>query len=134
MKRELASVVAVTALLSPFSLASLAIADPSPTPSPTSSPLSPVEQYRIDRENYFNAMKTITNNFKAACDLANSNYESALAIAKTKDQKRAARIARESAITAATIEFESAKSALGPMPIEPLRAAKAPGKSKAKQR
>jgi hypothetical protein len=79
-------------------------------------------------------MKVITNNFKAACDAANLNYANALTQAKSKEQKRVARLARESAIAAATVEFESAKNALGPMPVEPVKAAKFGAKSKAKVR
>lgn len=134
MRKALAAVATTTALFSITAVAPHAIADTNPTPAPTSAPLSPFEQYRIDRENYFAAMKNITLNFKIACDLANTNYAAAIVQAKSKDQKRAARLARESAITAATIEFEGAKNALGPMPIEPLRAAKAPAKNKNKQR
>lgn len=132
MRRAKVAAVAASALLS-FSPLS-ASADVAPTPAPTSTPITPFEQYRIDRENYFAAMKVITIAFKSACDKANTTYFSAIAIAKNKDQKRAARLARESAITTATIEFEGAKNALGPMPVEPLRAAKAPGKNKSKLR
>jgi len=96
--------------------------------------LSPFEQYRIDRENYFAAMREITINFKVACDTANSNYLASIAIAKSKDQKRAARIARESAITQAAIEFENARNELGPMPAEPQRMVKSPSKNKVKSR
>jgi hypothetical protein len=132
MRKTLTAVVATAAFFS-LSLPA-AIAETTPSPAPTTSPLSPFEQYRIDRENYFAAMRVITNNFKAACDAANSIYAASIAQAKSKDQKRAARLVRESAITAATFEFESAKSALGPMPVEPQRVMKAPGKNKNKVR
>ena len=130
------AVIAVTSavLFSPALVAPMSSADTSPTPAPTSSPLTPFEQYRIDRENYFAAMKELTANFKSACDRANATYASAIAVAKSKDQKRAARLARESAITAAAIEFESAKNNLGPMPVEPARSAKSPAKNKTKSR
>ena len=132
MRKSIAAAVGTLAL---FSLpATIASADTMPSPAPSIAPLSPFEQYRIDRENYFAAMKLITNNFKVACDEANSMYANSIAVAKSKDQKRAARLARESAITAATIEFESAKNDLGPMPVEPQRMAKAPMKSKVKLR
>lgn len=134
MRKAFAAVATSTAIFSLTVFAPGATADINPTPSPSVAPLSPFEQYRIDRENYFAAMKNITENFKIACDLANTNYATSIAQAKSKDQKRVARLARESAITAATIDFEAAKNALGPMPVEPLRMAKAPGKSKAKQR
>lgn len=134
MRKGIAIAVASAALFSPVIIASSASAETNPTPAPTTFPLTPFEQYRIDRENYFSAMKELTANFKNACDRANATYASAIAIAKTKDQKRAARLARESAITAAAIEFESAKNELGPMPIEPARSAKTPAKNKNKSR
>ena len=134
MRKVVAIAVTSAALFSPALIAPISNADTSPTPAPTTSPLTPFEQYRIDRENYFAAMKELTANFKSACDRANATYASAIAIAKSKDQKRAARLARESAITAAAIEFESAKNNLGPMPIEPARSAKAPAKNKTKSR
>ncbi len=134
MRKALAIAVTSAALFSPAVLAPHALAETNPSPAPTSAPLSPFEQYRIDREKYFAAMKELTAIFKSACDRAKSTYASAIAVAKTKDQKRAARIAREGAITAAAIEFESAKNDLGPMPIEPPRSAKAPAKNKSKSR
>lgn len=134
MRRAITVAVTSAALFSPAAIAPHAFAESNPTPAPTTSPLSPFEQYRIDRENYFAAMKEITGNFKSACDRANSTYASAIAVAKTKDQKRAARLARENAITAAAIEFESAKYDLGPMPVEPIKSAKAPAKNKSKSR
>jgi hypothetical protein len=134
MRKAVAIAVTSAALFSPAALAPHAIAETNPTPLPTSAPLSPFEQYRIDRENYFAAMKELTGIFKSACDRANATYASAITVAKTKDQKRAARLARENAITAAAIEFENAKYDLGPMPIEPPRSAKAPAKNKSKSR
>lgn len=131
--RKSVAVVGTTAALFSLSLPG-AIADTTPTPNPSISPLTPFEQYRIDREKYFAAMKEITTAFKVACDAANANYASAIAQSKNKDQRRAARLARESAITAATIEFERAKSELGPIPVEPQRMAKAPSKSKEKDK
>jgi hypothetical protein len=134
MRKVVSAVVATTSIFSATLSMAPALADttPSPSPAPTSAPLSPFEQYRIDRENYFSAMKMITAAFKSACDRANSTYAASVSIAKSKDQKRAARVARENAITEATFQFENAKYELGPMPIEPLKVAKAPGKSKAK--
>lgn len=134
MRKGIAIAVTSAALFSPAISAPSASAETNPTPAPTTSPLTPFEQYRIDRENYFAAMKELTVNFKNACDRANATYASATAVAKTKDQKRAARLARESAITAAAIDFESAKNELGPMPTEPARSAKNPAKNKNKSR
>jgi hypothetical protein len=132
MRKSVAAAVATLALFSlPTAIAS---AETTPSPAPSIAPLTPFEQYRIDRENYFAAMKLITNNFKVACDEANSTYANSIAVAKSKDQKRAARLARDSAITTATFEFESAKNNLGPMPVEPQRMAKAPMKNKVKLR
>jgi hypothetical protein len=134
MRKALAAVVASSAIFSLSLPITSAFADATPSPSSTATPLSPFEQYRIDRENFFDAMKTLTLNFKIACDKANSNYATAVAIAKSKDQKRTARLARDSAITTAAVEFENAKNELGPMPVEPMRSAKAPSKNKTKQR
>jgi hypothetical protein len=131
MRRAMSIAATSAALFSLSASLPAAYAENMPLPAPS---LSPFEQYRIDRENYFAAMKQITSNFKIACDAANSTYANSIVLAKTKDQKRAARLARESAITQATIEFESAKSELGPMPVEPQRMAKSPGKNKVKSR
>jgi hypothetical protein len=132
--RKIATVVAALAISSASISALPLYADENPSPTSSAPALTPFEQFRIDRENYFAAMKAITNNFKAACDAANLNYSNALASAKNKDQKRLARVARESAIAAATVEFESAKNALGPMPVEPQKPIKANQKNKAKLR
>ncbi len=131
MRRAITIVVATTTLFSVSPSVPTAYAENMPLPAPS---LSPFEQYRIDRENYFAAMRQITNNFKVACDAANSNYLTSIASAKSKDQKRAARLARESAITQAAIEFENARNELGPMPAEPQRVAKSPSKNKVKSR
>jgi hypothetical protein len=131
MRRAISIAVATTTLFSISPSQPTAYAENMPLPAPS---LSPFEQYRIDRENYFAAMREITSNFKVACDTANSNYLASIAIAKSKDQKRAARIARESAITQAAIEFENAKNELGPMPVEPQRMVKPPSKNKVKSR
>ena len=134
MRRTIAIAVSSAALFSPALNVPGARAETNPTPAATTSPLTPFEQYRIDRENYFAAMKELTAIFKSACDRANATYASAIAVAKSKDQKRAARLARESAITAAAVEFERAKNELGPMPIEPPRSPKIAAKNRAKSR
>jgi hypothetical protein len=134
MRKVLVTAVATAAITCTPLISSPLFAETTPSPAPSAPSLTPFEQYRIDRENYFAAMKSITNNFKSACDTANLNYANALAQAKNKDQRRIARLTRESAIAAAAVEFESAKSALGPMPIEPQKAAKVNGKNKAKLR
>lgn len=110
------------------------VAHAEPTPAPTASLLTPLEQYRIDRENYFIAMRAITQTFKASCDKARALYLTALSTAKNKDQKRAARMALESSIAAAAMAFENAKIELGAEPTEPARAPKISNKSKAKSR
>jgi hypothetical protein len=68
MRKALAAAVVTTALFSLSSVTPPAMADVAPTPAPTTTPLTPFEQYRIDRENYFAAMKVITTAFKSACD------------------------------------------------------------------
>jgi len=134
MRKSVTTAVMATAIFSSSIVATPLYADSTPSPAPTLTPLTPFEQYRIDRDNYFAAMKSITNSFKSACDAANINYANTIALAKNKDQKRVARLTRENAITAATIVFESAKSALGPMPVEPQKMGKPPVKSKVKLR
>lgn len=134
MRRTVAGAVVAAVLFAPALNVPGARAESTPTPTVTTSPLTPFEQYRIERENYFAAMKELTALFKNACDRANAAYASAIFAAKSKDQKRAARLARESAITAAAVEFERAKNELGPMPIEPPRSAKTAVKNKSKPR
>lgn len=103
-----------------------------PTPAPTIDPArNPMEQFRIDRENYINAMqmrnfniKNINIAFKSACDKATLDFKSAMSIARTPDQKNLAASARKSAISTAVIARDNAITALGAEPTPPVE----PGK------
>lgn len=132
MRKVLSAAATATLLLSLTSLPTGAYAEP--TPAPTIAPLSPMEQFRIDRESYFDSMREIALTFKASCERARLAYATSIASAKSKDQKRAARAALENSIASATILFESAKMNLGPEPVEPARVAKAPARNKSKSR
>jgi hypothetical protein len=121
----LATLIAISA-----STQSAAMAEP--TPAPTTDPArNPMDQFRIDRENYINAMqmrnlniKNINIAFKSACDKATLDFKSAMSLAKTPDQKNLAATARKSAISTAVIARDNAITALGAEPIPPLEPAK----------
>jgi hypothetical protein len=123
---------AIVATLIAISTANTFPASAEPTPAPTSDPArNPMEQYRIDRENYANAIKlrnlnikNINSAFKSACDKAALDYRSAMSVARTPDQKNLAAQARKSAISAAIISRDSAITALGPEPLPPVEPAK----------
>ena len=108
-----------------------------PTPAPSSDPSrNPMEQYRIDRENFYAAMKVrnqairnINIEFKNACDKAAQDFKNAMASARTPDQKNLAAQSRKNAISAAIVARDDAIAALGaePLPpIEPMKPLKAP--------
>lgn len=108
-----------------------------PTPAPSSDPSrNPMEQYRIDRENFYAAMKVrnqairnINIEFKNACDKATQDFKNAMASARTPDQKNVAAQSRKNAISAAIVARDNAIAALGaePLPpIEPMKPLKAP--------
>ena len=123
---------AIIATLIAVSSSSPILAMAEPTPAPTSDPTrNPMEQFRIDRENYANAMKMRALNirniniaFKSACDKAALDYKSAMSTARTPDQKNLAASARKSAISTAIIARDSAITALGPEPLPPIEPAK----------
>jgi hypothetical protein len=123
---------AIVATLIAISTATPFAAIAEPTPAPTSDPArNPMEQFRIDRDNYANAMKMRNLNikniniaFKSACDKAALDYKSAMSIARTPDQKNLAAQARKSMISAAIIARDSAITALGPEPLPPVEPAK----------
>lgn len=127
---------------SPIAIAPSAVADTSPQVSPSQDPnRSAQDQFRIDRDNYMNVMKfrgiqirNINNDFKVACDAAALAFKSAMATARTPDQKNAAIAARKNAISAAIDARDSAIAALGAEPtppVEPTRPMKA-GKGKSR--
>jgi hypothetical protein len=146
MKREGLGRVFIAATLITASAVTpnIAFADqtPAPTPAPTLDPArNPMEQFRIDRENYNNAMrlrdltiKNINIAFKSACDKAALDFKSAMSSSKTPDQKNLAVTARKSAISAAIIARDSAIAALGAEPLPPIEPAKPFRATKSKTR
>lgn len=126
------------ALALAFSLATpIAYADSTPSPS-----LSPIEQYRADRDAYVAALKSrmqqinqINSAFKRACDKAKKDFKIAIRSAKSPDQKNAVVAARDAVISAAIIARDDAITSLGPeptAPIEPNLANKIKGKNKSR--
>jgi hypothetical protein len=113
-----------------------------PTPAPTSEPArNPMEQFRIDRENYNKAMaaralniRNINFAFKNACDKAALDFKNTMATARTPDQKNIAAQARKNAISAAIVARDNAIAALGPEPLPPIEPAKQPKGPKNKSR
>lgn len=132
----------MTATVITLSVMSVLPASAEPTPAPTIEPgRTPLEQFRIDRENYNAAMreralsiKNINVAFKAACDKANVDFKSAMAVARTPDQKNLAAQARKSAVSAAVIARDSAIAALGAEPVPPVEPPKPMKAPKAKVR
>lgn len=118
--------------ISAIAVTSPAYAEPTPAPTTSTQPTkNPIEQYRIDRENYLAAMnmrslqmKIINSNFKIACDRATFEFKKSMSTARTPDQKNLAIAARKSAISAAIIARDDAIAALGAEPIEPMEPAK----------
>ena len=140
-RKSLGRAVIVATLLATSALNPItAMAEP--TPAPTSDPArNPMEQFRIDRDNYNNAMmmralniRNINIAFKSACDKAAIDFKSAMSTAKTPDQKNLAAQARKNAISAAIIARDSAIAALGPEPLPPIEPMKQPKGPKNKSR
>ena len=140
------SVASLSIVLSLFAMSSSALADslPSPSPSPSAtSTRSPLEQYKVDRDNYLLALKardiairTINQNFKYAIDRSAMEYRLAMQLAKNPDQKFQANNSRKSAITLAISVRDAAIALLGPEPtppVEPLKLVK-PKSAKEKKR
>ena len=133
---------AIVATLIAFSAVTPFTAMAEPTPAPSSDPArNPMEQYRIDRDNFNAAIKAralairnINTDFKNACDKAANDFKSAMATAKTPDQKNLAITARKSAIGAAIFARDSAIAALGAEPIPPIEPAKPMKAPKSKTR
>lgn len=137
MESRSAARKAIVATLIAMSATSTTVAQAEPTPAPSADPSrNPMEQFRIDRENFNAAMKArslairnINIEFKSACDKATQDFKSAMANAKTPDQKNLAAQARKNAVSAAIIARDDAIAALGPEPlppIEPMKPLKAP--------
>ncbi len=125
-RREL---TAATLLL--FTLASFhpAQADPTPTPTATTDAYkSPLEQYKLDRDAYVQAMKerdfrmrVINAIFKNSIDKANADARAAMLNAITPEQKTSTSSARRNAIALAITMRDAAILALGPMPTPPAK-------------
>lgn len=126
MRRGAVVLTLASLLLSPIA----SFAEPSPSPSPEVT-RSPYEQFKIDRENYLDAMKirsqqikNINIVFKELCDKAARDYRAAMASARTPDQKNNVATARKNAISAAIVARDAAIAALGAEPVPPIDPAK----------
>ena len=123
--------VAIAAIVATSLLAPVAsFADPTPTPSPEST-RSLLEQFKIDRESYLEAIKVrsqqiriINNIFKESCDKAARDYKYAMSVARTPDQKNNAATLRKNAVSAAIVARDAAITALGAEPIPPIEPTK----------
>lgn len=107
-----------------------AFGEPTPSPSPGVT-RSPIEQYRIDRENYLrdvrernSAIKIINMTFKESCDKAVRDFRIAMSVARTPDQKNFASNVRKNAISAAVLTRDASIAALGPEPVPPVEPSK----------
>jgi hypothetical protein len=129
---RISGLIAIALLISPISFATDASADSNPQISPTADPYKTLlNQYRIDRDNYLNAMKersqqirVININFKSACDLAASNFYKEMSTARTPDQKNAAVSNRKNSIGAAIAARDLAITNLGAEPTPPVEPTK----------
>ena len=127
--------------ISSLALAPQAFADPTPAPA-VDLYKAALEQYKLDKEIYIAAMRTrsqqikaINLAFKNSCDRAAQEFKSAMATAKTPDQKNLANAARKSAISEAILARDAAITNLGslPMPpIEPMKPMKVSSKNKSR--
>lgn len=134
-----ASLIAISTA-APF--AAVAEQNNGPTPAPTTdSQRNPMDQFRIDRDNFNaamkargNAIRSINLDFKNACDKAQQDFRSAMSAARTPDQKNAAVQARMNAISTAIIARDSAIAALGAEPTPPIEPMKPMKASKGKSR
>lgn len=134
--------VGLSIVLSLVAIHSSALADSTPSPSPSSpspspsatSARTPLEQYKVDRENYLlalkardNAIRAINQTFKNAIDKSTADYRLAMQLAKSPDQKFQANSARKNAISMAISARDTAIALLGTgptPPAEPIRMAK----------
>lgn len=117
------------ALVNPYS----AVADAKPTPS--SSPVSDFQnalnQYKVDLQQYLillsnreQSKKLITQEFIFAVTSANGAAQSALRTAKTADAKTAVAEQLKTSIRIASSTRDAANTALGPIPLEPIKPVK----------
>ncbi len=107
---------------------------PSPSPSPTSTPLTLLEQYKLDLELYKTQLSTrkavrdeITKEFMAKVEAANSFAETAMRKAKTADSKSTILAQRKTAVALAAAARDAAISNMGPAPVEPVKPSKSEG-------
>lgn len=110
---------------------SFADSTPSPSPSPTSTPLTALEQYKLDVELFKiqvserdQMRKEITKEFLAEVAAANSFAKTAMRTAKTADAKAAILAQQKTAVALAAAARDSAISDLGPAPVEPIKPSK----------
>ena len=111
--------------------ASYGDATPSPSPSPSSTPLTAIEQYKLDLEIYRTQVaarklvrEEIAKEFMAKVEAANSFAEKALLKAKTKSEIRSINTQQKTAIALAIAIKEAALSNMGPLPLEPVKPSK----------
>lgn len=111
--------------------ASYGDATPSPSPSPSSTPLTAIEQYKLDLEIYRTQVaarklvrEEIAKEFMAEVEAANSFAEKALLKAKTKSEIRSINTQQKTAIALAIAIKEAALSNMGPLPLEPVKPSK----------
>lgn len=104
---------------------------PSPSPSPSSTPLTAIEQYKLDLEIYRTQVaarklvrEEIAKEFMAKVEAANSFAEKALLKAKTKSEIRSINTQQKTAIALAIAIKEAALSNMGPLPLEPVKPSK----------
>ncbi|MBU6379840.1 MAG: hypothetical protein KGQ76_00875 [Acidobacteria bacterium] len=143
MRKECALVGA--ALLIGLFPASIASADPTPSPSPTiDSYKSQMEKFKKDRDTFMQAMqerslklRVINSEFKSAVDKAVADSKVALVSATTPAQKSAINATRQSAISSAIAARDAAIAALGAMPtppVEPVKNERVSSDSRSKQK
>lgn len=142
ISRASKGVILLALLLAPLGVAPSAQADNKSlsTPAPDSFKAQ-MDQYRIDRENYINAMKqrslqmkAINIAFKSSCDSATSAFKVAMSTAKSPDAKNSAITARKSAIATAIAARDAAIALLGAEPLAPIEPARPIKASKSKSR
>ena len=133
MKFRLIAGLALSALIF-ISAAPASYGDATPSPSPTSTPLTLLEQYKLDLELYkiqVSARKAvreeITKDFMAKVEAANSFAETAMRKAKTADSKSTILAQRKTAVAVAAAARDAAISNMGPAPVEPVRPSKSEG-------